>query len=93
MRFVVREGRGGGQHPLGEHASGGLQRHGQVAAPDGGNAAFPGLPGTFSRVEDVETANNHRANGQLDVWLTRRLFLVTPLPSTCVIPSRTSPTG
>lgn len=34
--------------------------------------------GTISSLDDVETANSHRANGKFDLYLTRRFF-VTPL--------------
>jgi putative salt-induced outer membrane protein YdiY len=35
--------------------------------------------GNFSETESVRTVNNQRFNGSFDLFLTRRLFLVTPL--------------
>lgn len=35
--------------------------------------------GNFSEVEGVESVNNQRVNGNFNIFLTRRLFLVTPL--------------
>jgi putative salt-induced outer membrane protein YdiY len=35
--------------------------------------------GNFSETESVETVNNQRFNGAFNLFLTRRLFLVTPL--------------
>jgi putative salt-induced outer membrane protein YdiY len=35
--------------------------------------------GNFSRVNNVESANNQRVNTEFDIWLTRRLFVITPL--------------
>lgn len=34
--------------------------------------------GDISRVDGVENANNHRVNGEFDVWLSRRLYLAVP---------------
>jgi len=35
--------------------------------------------GNISRVDDVESANNHRVNAEFDYWLSRRLYLIVPL--------------
>ena len=34
--------------------------------------------GNVSSVESVESANNHRVNGEFDLWLSRRFYLVVP---------------
>lgn len=34
--------------------------------------------GNFSRVDDVESANNHRVNSEFDLWLSQRFYLVLP---------------
>lgn len=34
--------------------------------------------GNISETDGLESANNHRANSEFDVWLSRRLFLVVP---------------
>jgi len=34
--------------------------------------------GNVSRLDGVESANNHRVNSEFDVWLSRRLYLVVP---------------
>ena len=34
--------------------------------------------GNISETDGVESANNHRANSEFDVWLSRRLYLVVP---------------
>jgi len=34
--------------------------------------------GNVSRIADVESANDHRANLQFDVWLSGRLYLIVP---------------
>lgn len=34
--------------------------------------------GNFSRVDDVESANNHRVNSEFDIWLSQRFYLVLP---------------
>jgi putative salt-induced outer membrane protein YdiY len=35
--------------------------------------------GNFNEIDSVENVNNQRANGSFNIFLTRRLFLVTPL--------------
>jgi YD repeat-containing protein len=34
--------------------------------------------GNVSSVEGVENANNHRVNGEFDLWLSRRVYLILP---------------
>ena len=34
--------------------------------------------GNISTVDDVESANNHRANTEFDYWFSRRLYLILP---------------
>jgi putative salt-induced outer membrane protein YdiY len=34
--------------------------------------------GNVSSIEDVESANNHRANTEFDIWLSRRLYFIAP---------------
>jgi putative salt-induced outer membrane protein YdiY len=34
--------------------------------------------GNYSSTDDTETANNHRVNSELNVWLSRRFYLVVP---------------
>ncbi len=38
-----------------------------------------GYIGNISRINNVESANNQRVNTEFDFWLTRRLYLITPL--------------
>lgn len=34
--------------------------------------------GNVSRVDQVESANNHRVNSEFDLWLSRRFYLILP---------------
>jgi putative salt-induced outer membrane protein YdiY len=34
--------------------------------------------GNVSRIDDTESANNHRVNSEFDLWLSRRFYLILP---------------
>ena len=34
--------------------------------------------GNVSRIDDTESANNHRVNSEFDLWLSRRFYLIVP---------------